>query len=304
VSLTISGVFGPVVTTFQAGTGELDLAGFAKNLRAHLEAGMHGIVVAGSTGEAALLDERERASLVETAREIIPRDKLLIVGTGAESTRAAQRQTRLAADRGADAVLVVAPHYYGAKAMSSVALRAHYTAIADASPVPMVLYNIPKYMHFSLAPQLVSELAQHANIVGIKDSSGDLELLAGYLKAQSDRFTVLTGNGSTFKQALAMGARGGILAVSLFATGLSVDIYTAITEGGPEGAVTADQAQQRLTPLSGRIVGDMGVPGVKAALDRLGLVGGPPRSPLLPLGAPELAQVAELLRAAELSLAA
>jgi len=290
VSLTLQGVLGPVVTTFEAKSGELDRTAFAANIRAHLDAGMHGVVVCGSTGEAAFLDERERIALVEAARDAVPNDKRLIAGTGAESTRMAVRYTRLAAERGADAVLVVAPHYYGAKA----ALRDHYTAIADESPVPVVLYNIPKYMHFSLAPQLVAELAQHENIIGIKDSSGDLELLAGYLKAQSERFTVLTGNGSTFKRALELGARGGILAVALFAASLSLEIYDSMSE----------QAQERLAPLASRIVGEMGVAGVKAALDRVGLVGGPVRAPLAALSAAELAQVTELLRVAELSLAA
>jgi len=290
VSLTLQGVLGPVVTNFTA-SGELDRTAFADNIRAHLDAGMTGVVVAGSTGEAALLDEKERASLVEVARYSVPSDKRLIVGTGAESTRTAQQLTRRAAERGADAVLVVAPHYYGAK---PVALRDHYVAIADNSPVPVILYTIPKYMHFALPPQLVAELAQHENIVGIKDSSGDLEILAGYLKAQSDGFTVLTGNGSTFKRALELGARGGILAVSLFAAGLALEVYTSRSQ----------PAQDRLAPLSSRIVGDMGVAGVKAALDRVGLIGGPVRSPLAPLGDAELAQVAELLRVAELSLAA
>ena len=290
MSLTLQGVLGPVVTNFTS-SGELDRTAFADNIRAHFDAGMTGVVVAGSTGEAALLDEKERASLVEVARYSVPSDKRLIVGTGAESTRTAQQLTRRAAERGADAVLVVAPHYYGARA---VALRDHYMAIADNSPVPVILYTIPKYMHFPLPPQLVAELAQHENIVGIKDSSGDLEILGGYLKAQSDGFTVLTGNGSTFKRALELGARGGILAVSLFAAGLALEVYTSRSQ----------PAQDRLAPLSSRIVGDMGVAGVKAALDRVGLIGGPVRSPLAPLGDAELTQVAELLRVAELSLAA
>lgn len=297
----LKGVLGPLVTNFDSSTGDVDREAFAANVKAHLDAGMTGVVVSGSTGEAALLDERERLTLVETAREIVPRERLLIVGTGAESTRTAQRQTRLAAERGADAALVVAPHYYGAKAMGVAALRAHYTAIADASPIPVVLYNIPKYMHFALPSQVVGELARHGNIVGIKDSSGDLDLLAGYLAAQSETFTVLTGNGGTFKRALELGARGGILAVALFATSLALDVYVAMSSNDSAGA---DQAQQRLTPLSNRIVGELGVPGVKAALDRVGLRGGPVRSPLLPLGGAELAQVTELLRVAELSLAA
>jgi len=290
VSLTLQGVLGPAVTTF-ASSGELDRTAFAENIRAHLDAGMSGVVVTGSTGEAALLDEKERSSLVEVARYSVPGDRRLIVGTGAESTRTTQRLTKLAAERGADAVLVVAPHYYGPKV---VTLRDHYAAIADTSPVPVILYNIPKYMHFALPPQLVAELAAHENIVGIKDSSGDLELLAGYLKAQSERFAVLVGNGSAFKRALELGARGGILAVGLFAVGLALDVYTSRSQ----------QAQDRLTPLSSRIVGEMGVAGVKAALDRVGLAGGMVRPPLQPLGAAELAEVTELLRVAELSLAA
>lgn len=290
MSLTLKGVLGPVVTTFQE-SGELDRTGFEENIRNHLDAGMAGVVVTGSTGEAALLDEKERGSLVEVARHAVPSDRRLIVGTGTESTRVTQRLTRIAAERGADAVLVVGPHYYGQKA---VALRDHYTAIADASPVPVILYSIPKYMHFALSPQLVAELARHENIIGIKDSSGDLELLAGYLKAQSENFTVLTGNGSTFQRALEMGARAGILAVSLFASSLAIEVFET----------RSAQVQERLTPLSARIVSEMGIAGVKAALDRVGLVGGPVRSPLTPLGAAGLAEVTELLRVAELSLAA
>lgn len=301
MSLTLKGVLGPVVTTFQASSGDVDTEGFARNVRAHLDAGMNGIVVCGSTGEAALLDERERMTLVEAARKQIPRDRLLIVGTGAESTRTAQRYTRLAAEGGADAVLVVAPHYYGAKAMTHAALSAHYTAIADTSPVPLILYNIPKYMHFALPPALVAELAQHENIIGIKDSSGDLDLLAGYLEAQSKSFSVLTGNGTTFKRALEMGARGGILAVGLFATSLALEVYAAMSQGTGD---SVDQVQERLGTLSTRIVSELGVPGVKAALDRVGLTGGRVRPPLVPLAGEDVGRIAELLRQAELSLAA
>ena len=301
MSLTLKGVLGPVVTTFQSPSGDVDTEGFARNVRAHIDAGMHGIVVTGSTGEAALLDERERMTLVDVARKQIPGERLLVVGTGAESTRTAQRYTKLAAEHGADAVLVVAPHYYGAKAMTHAALAAHYTEIADTSPVPVVLYNIPKYMHFSLPPVLVAELARHENVIGIKDSSGDLDLLSGYLKAQSESFSVLTGNGGTFQRALQMGARGGILAVGLFATSLALEVYSAMSEGSRTGV---DQVQERLGTLSTRIVSELGVPGVKAALDRIGLRGGPVRLPLQPLASEEVGRIAELLRQAELSLAA
>src|SRR5262245_23387186 len=298
----LQGVFAPVVTTFDQYTEELDLDAFAANARAHLAAGLDGLVVTGSTGEAALLDGAERAQLVETARGIVPSDKLLIVGTGAESTRTCLHQTREAAKRGADAVLVVAPHYYGA-AMTGDALRTHYTRVADESPVPVVLYSIPKYMHFPIPPTLVAELARHQNIIGIKDSSGQRDLLAAYLEAQSATFSVLTGNAGLFHHSVASGARGGILAIALFAGGLSLDVYAAVRSGNDDAATAA---QARLTPLGAKIIGELGVPGVKAAMDRVGggLHGGPVRSPLQPLSVEQREAVNELLRSAELATAA
>jgi 4-hydroxy-2-oxoglutarate aldolase len=291
-----SGVFAPVVTTFYSESGDADLASFAANIRAHLAAGLHGIVVTGSTGEAALLDWDERAALVETAREMVPPDRRLIVGTGAESTRACLTLTRDAAARGADAVLVVAPHYYGA-AMTEAALSNHYHAVADGSPVPVLLYNIPKYMHFAIPASLVAELAQHENVIGIKDSSGNRELFATYMPAQSPKFSVLNGNAQMWHHALTVGSRGGILATALFAAALTLEIYDVARRGDHEGAAAA---QSRLTPLGAKIVGEMGVAGVKAAMDRVGLAGGPVRSPLLPLDGAQRATVAELISAAEL----
>jgi 4-hydroxy-2-oxoglutarate aldolase len=293
----LKGVFAPVVTTFYSETGELDVASFAANCRAHLAAGLHGIVTNGSTGEAALLDAAERSALIDAAREAVPADKWLIAGTGAESTRTCLQYTRDAASRGADAVLVVAPHYYGT-AMTARALMQHYWRIAEESPVPVVLYNIPKYMHFTLAPALVAELAAHQNVIGIKDSSGNRELFASYMNVQSPSFAVLTGNAPMFHHALETGAPGGILAVALFAAGLSLEIYEAAMSGDA-GAATA--AQARMTPLGAKIVGELGVAGVKAAMDRVGLVGGPVRSPLVGLDAEQGEIVEELLRSAELA---
>ena len=296
----LQGVFAPVITTFYPQGGELDVASFAANIRSHVAAGLHGIVVAGSTGEAALLDANERAAMVDVAREMVPRDRTLIVGTGAESTRTCLQLTRDAAARGADAVLVVAPHYYGT-AMTGTALSLHYRRIADSSPVPVVLYNIPKYMHFALAPGLVSELSLHQNVIGIKDSSGDRSLLSAYLNAESDDFAVLTGNAGIFRHALKAGARGGILAVALFAAALSLEVYDATQRGDDE---TADAAQARLSPLGASIVAELGVAGVKAAMDHVGLIGGPVRSPLVPLDEQGTTQVAEVLRSAELATVA
>lgn len=296
----LSGVLAPVVSTFDPESGDLAPVAFRANVRAHLAAGVHGIVIAGSTGEAALLDERERQQLMDWARPLIPDDKWLIVGVGAESTRLSIQRCVDASERGADAVLVVAPHYYGAQ-MTSEALATHFRTVADRSPLPVVLYNIPKYTHFALDPGLVLELSAHQNIIGLKDSAGDLKQLGAYLAAQSPRFSVLTGAGGSLYPALEMGARGGILAVSLFAAELSAGIYSAFAQGDTR---RAGRLQERLQPLNKSIVAGLGVPGVKAALDLVGLAGGAVRGPLLQLRASEREEVAALLRAAELHRAA
>ena len=297
--IALRGILAPVVSPFD-GRGDVDLDGFASNVRAHVSAGACGIVVTGSTGEAAMLDDAERNALVSRARRELPDGCTLLAGTGAESTRATIARSRAAADRGADAVLVVAPHYYG-EAMTPDALLSHYHQVADASPIPVLLYTIPKYMHFALPPEVVAQLVSHENIVGMKDSSGDATLLARYLELQSDSFHVLTGSGVLFGEALRMGAHGGILAVSLFAPELSFDVWRA-REVGDQAAVV--RAQEVLAPLAAKIVGSMGVAGVKAAMDSVGLTGGAPRSPLRPLSAPARAMLADLLRSAALAPAA
>lgn len=287
----LSGIFAPVVTPFHAGSEDLDLEGFARNVRAHIAAGLSGVVVAGSTGEAALLAEQERTALISSAREHAPSEHMVIAGCGGESTRQTIARTRAAHEAGADAVLVVAPHYY-ANAMTEEVLRKHYLRVADESPRPVILYNIPKYMHFALSAELVAELATHRNIIGIKDSSGVIDMLRGFLRAQNDTFSVLTGSGSGLQAGLESGARGGILAVSLFAPGFALEVLRA-QRAGDTSALTA--AQARLTPMANVIVAKLGVPGVKHAMDVVGHVGGVPRMPLLPLGEAERAEVVAAL---------
>lgn len=276
----LAGILAPVTTPFVARTLDVDRGAFEANVQAFIASGLAGIVVSGSNGESPLLDDGERMQLVEWARPHVPADRWLVAGTGAESTRQAVRLARGAAERGADAVLVVAPHYFGAAAMTAEALTVHYRRIADESPIPVILYNIPKYMHYSFAPQLVHELSEHGNIRGIKDSSGDLALLATYLNSRTDEFAVLMGNAGLLAEGVRDGADGGILAVSMFAPELTLQVYQAALQRDP----VADKLQATLAPLGKEIVGAMGVPGVKCALDLIGLAGGSPRLPLLPLG--------------------
>lgn len=286
------GVMGPMVTPFTADES-LDMAGFEANVRAHMSAGLHGVLVAGSTGEAALLGDDERRRLIEAARKLVPADRTLLAGTGAESTRHCVARCRDAASSGADAVLVVSPHYYSSS-MTPAALKAHFTRVADESPLPVLLYNIPKYAHFRLEPDLIAELSTHPNIAGMKDSAGDMTFFARYVESQSDTFDVLTGHGGTFATALSLGARGGILAVALFAAELALEVWQAHGEGR---IADAEAAQKPLVAMAAEIVARMGVPGVKAALDRVGLNGGHVRLPLLPTPSADLALINELLRA-------
>ena len=287
----LTGIFGPVVTTFEETSGELASGSFRANIKAYMAAGLAGVLVAGSTGEAALLDEDERLRITELARALIPDDRWLLVGTGAESTRDCVRRTKDAAERGADAVLVLPPHYYGA-AMTDDALWAHYSRVADESPVPVMLYNMPKYTHLQLGSKLVHALAEHPNIFGIKDSSGDTTQLRAYLEAQGDHFTVLTGHAGTLLDAIGYGARGAILAVALFAAPLVFDLMDAIARGD---GVEATEIQARVRSIAKEIVAELGPPGIKVAMDLVGLAGGPPRAPLRPLGAGERERLATLL---------
>jgi 4-hydroxy-2-oxoglutarate aldolase len=294
--MKLSGIYAPIVTPFEA-SGDIDASAAASNCRTLIAAGLDGIVVAGSTGEAPLLDERERETLLASVRGAT-QGKQVLMGIGAESTRQTITRAKAAASGGADAVLCVAPHYFGGAAMTEAALKAHYVAVADASPVPVVLYSIPKYMHFALSASLVAELAQHRNIAGIKDSSGDMAILTGYMPAQSDSFTVLTGNGGQFLNGLRAGVRGGILAVSIFAPTLSRTVFDSHVAGN---AAAADAAQELLAPLAMEIVGRLGIPGVKAASDLVGLAGGTVRMPLVDLDAAGKARVTALLEQAHVS---
>jgi 4-hydroxy-2-oxoglutarate aldolase len=289
----VGGIIAPVVTPFDPSGESLDIEGFRSNLRAHVEAGLSGIVVAGSTGEAPLLSESERADLFEQARAVVPRDRWLIAGIGAESTQLTIARARTAGEAGVDAVLVVAPHYYP-QSGTAEALLGHYSRIADKSPVPLLLYNIPQYMHYNLPAAVVERLAQHANIVGMKDSGGDLTVLGGFLRAQSPKFSVLTGSASILQSALAAGVRGGILGVAVFAPALTLALVEAVRSGRASDAAAL---QAQLIPLGGEIVAAFGPAGVKAACDATGLRGGPPRSPLQPLDTESVARIARLVQA-------
>jgi 4-hydroxy-2-oxoglutarate aldolase len=291
----LRGVLVPVTTPFDAASGDPAPVPLREHARAVLAAGVDGIVAAGSTGEASLLSESEFADVVEWLRDVVPEERLLVVGTGRESTRAAIEACRVAGENGADAVLVRPPSYYGSS-LSATALEAHFRGVADASPVPVLLYNMPKYCHVALSDRLLAALADHPRIVGAKDSSGDLKNFAAYREA-APRWAHFMGSGSHLYGAMELGAVGGILAIANVATELALEVWRSWERGD---RAAAGAAQERLAPLNKLVVGELGVPGVKAAMDLVGRPGGPLRPPLADLAPKERERIAAALQVAGL----
>lgn len=296
--MNLDGIFLPITTPFDPASGEIDLEALTANLGRWCEQPIAGVVVAGSTGEQPLLDEDELTALVARAARARADGMALIVGTGAESTRATILRSERMAAEGADAVLVKPPSYYRGR-MSPEALRTFFRDVADASPVPVILYHVPKFVPVDVVPELAGELARHPNIVGIKDSSGDIHNLGAVCEAVGDRAAVVVGAGTLLYPGLEIGARGGIIAVGLLAAAAACDLYRAFGEGR---SAEAGRLQEKIGPLHKAVVAGTGVPGIKYALDRIGLVGGPPRLPLLPPTDGERTAIDAALEAAGLVL--
>ena len=295
--LNLEGTFLPVTTPFDSVTGDVDYAAFGANLRRWFGSPIRGILIGGSTGESVFLDEGERAKLIEEARAVIPDEALVIAGTGSEATRHAIQLTQQAAAAGADTVLVSPPAYFKG-AMTQETLTSHYRAVADASPVPVLIYQVPlRLSTIEFSTDLVATLSDHPNIIGIKDSRGEIDLLVELVQQSVDGFQVLTGNGSVLYPALGIGAVGGIVAVGLMAADHAANISVAFREGRLE---EAERLQEQIATVNQSIVGGMGVPGIKAALDLLGFSGGFPRPPLAPVSELGIEEVKGILEAADL----
>lgn len=296
-TLSLRGIHIPFPTPFDAG-GELDLRAVAANVGRWNQTGVSGYVALGSTGERVHLDERERLAVVEAAREAVPPESAFVVGVGEQGTRATIADARRMAGAGADALLVLTPHFYRG-AMNADALSAHFAAVADASPVPVILYNIPQNTGVTLAPDVVTRLAAHENICGIKDSSGDVLALTETLRLtieRADDFVVMTGHGGALYASLCAGAPGAILAVAAVAPELCVALYEACRAGEYE---RARALQRRLAPLAAAVTTRFGIGGLKAALELLGYAGGTVRAPLRAPDEGARSELARLLAEAE-----
>ncbi len=274
----LKGIIPPMVTPFDA-NGDIVYADFESNLDRYLEAGVTGYLVLGSNGEAVYLDHDEKLRLVEVARKRIPDSMMLLAGTGLESTRATIELTREAAERGIDGVLVKNPSYYKSR-MDRDAYLAHFTAVADASPVPVVLYNVPMFTGISMAADVVIELSRHPNIHGLKESAGNVQLISEVVwSAPSDAFSVLAGSAQTLYPNMMAGARGGIVALACAAPAEMLALYSSVCDGDYSRAA---RLQRILAPSAVAVTAKYGVAGLKAAMETCGFRSGLPRRPLLP----------------------
>ncbi len=299
MALDLRGVFPPLTTPFAA-DGSVSLAGLRHNISRYNSSGVAGFVALGSTGESVLLSRDEADSVLACVKEAAGPGKITIAGTGAESTAETIARTRRAAELGYAAALVMTPYYYKPQYKSAVLVE-HFRRVADASPIPVLLYSVPQFTGISLEAAEVAALAQHPNIIGIKDSSGNVQRVSEMIAAAPDSFQVLTGSASTVHPSLVAGARGTILALACVLPELCVELFTA-AQGGQQDR--ARKLQRVLLPASTSIVAAYGPPGVKCAMDIRGFRGGPPRLPLQPLAETARRQVEQILAAVTGAVAA
>jgi 4-hydroxy-2-oxoglutarate aldolase len=293
----LRGVFAPIPTPFEPASGELAWDRLAENVARWNRTSLAGLVVLGSNGEFVLLEESEKEALVARTRELAAPAKAVVAGTGCESTQATIRLTRACARAGADAVLVVTPHYYKGS-MTDQALERYYLDVAEASPAPVLLYNMPRNTGLNLSPALVARLARHPNITGVKDSGGDIAQIAEIIRLVPPSFRVFAGSAGFFLATLALGGAGGTLATANIAPDECCAIQDLWESGRHE---EARGLQFRLLPPNRAVTARWGIPGLKAAMDLLGWYGGPPRPPLLPLSETERAELRVILAEAGLA---
>jgi len=293
--MQIVGVYPPIATPFDE-RGGLNRGALADNVARWNDTGLDGYVVAGSNGESVLLTDDEVVQAVRTVRDAALDDMRVIAGTGRQSTAATIRLTNLVADAGASVALVMNPYFFSGQ-LDSAALERHYEAVADASSIPILVYNVPKFTHLNVSASVIANLAGHERIIGVKDSAGDIAQIIDLVRLCPAGFSILVGNGPAFLSGLQVGASGGVLALANAAPRECVQVYKSVQQGRD---AVAREIHLRMMPVGRAVTADYGVPGLKAALDLLGYYGGAPRAPLLSLGGEQRRALAGILREAGL----
>lgn len=274
--MDLRGVYPPIPTPFSGVEENIDCAALASNVDRWLTTGIRGLVVLGSNGEAPLLDDRESDTVIDTVRGRVSDSRLVIAGTGRESTKAAVAASQRASELGVDAVLVRTPSIFKAQTTDQAFID-HYTAIAEGSQAPVILYNFTALTGVTLPIEVVVALAEHPNIVGMKESGPDIGYVSALVDQTPDDFSVLVGSAPTFYASLMSGAAGGILALAVIVPNECVELFDLVRSCQYE---PARELQRRLTPLAKLVTRVYGISGLKAALDLVGYVGGDPRFPL------------------------
>jgi 4-hydroxy-2-oxoglutarate aldolase len=290
----LRGIFPPIPTPFADGKVAYDQ--LADNIARWNKTGLKGYVAFGSNGEYVYLSEEEKLEVVKTVVQSAAPAMKVIAGTGCESTRQTIQLTNACARLGAHAALVVTPFYYGAR-MNEAALWRHFTTVADQTDIPILIYNVTKFTNINVGVGLVARLSRHPNIIGIKDSNGNVSSLGEMVAAVDQDFSVLVGTAGALFGALTLGAVGGVLALANVAPEACVRIQQLVQQGDIE---EAGRLQIRMLPVNTAVTATYGVPGLKAALDMLGFFGGDPRPPLLPASESERGEIREILKKAGL----
>lgn len=295
--MTLAAVFPPMITPFTG--GEVDGRAIGWNVERWMRAGLGGVVALGTNGEAALLGDDEADRVLEAVRGAVPSGRLVIAGTGRESTRATIAATRRASELGADLALVRTPSFFRSQMTPPVLVR-HFETVADASPIPLLLYNFPGQTGVNFSAETVATLAAHPNIAGMKETGTDAAQLAGFVDATaSSTFSVLVGAAPGFYPGLCVGAVGAIVAVACVLPELCVRLHTLAVDGRH---AEARALQRLLTPLGRMVTTTYGVPGLKAAMDVGGFRGGEPRAPLIPVSPGVMDEIrAEVARVLEVA---
>jgi 4-hydroxy-2-oxoglutarate aldolase len=275
--IDVAGLY-PALTTPFASDGSVSVADIKHNIARYHSTGLRGYVVMGSTGESMLISDHEWETVLTAVKESAAAGMRLMAGTGAESTAETIEKCRRAAQLGYEVALVKTPHYYKPAYKPDV-LIAHYRRVADASPIPVLLYSVPVFTGITLEAPEIGVLAQHPNIIGIKDSSGHVLRVVETMAVVPPAFQILVGAPPTLLPSIMVGARGGIIALASALPELCVALYEASRKGHVE---KARDLQIMLLKASNAIIGEAGIPGIKFVMDQRGYRGGLPRLPLQP----------------------
>ncbi|KAL9983525.1 hypothetical protein ACROYT_G005711 [Oculina patagonica] len=291
-SLDLSGIFPPIVTPFEDNE-EVSYGKLTENFSKWNDIPFRGYVVQGSNGEYAFMRPEEKIELVRKVRELAPKDKLVLAGSGCEATRDTIEMTNKMAEAGADAALVITPCYYK-NGMTSEALEKHFTQVADSSPIPVILYSVPANTGIDMPADCIIKLSSHPNIIALKDSGGDITKI-GYVihKTTGNNFQVLAGSASFLFASYCLGAVGGVCALANVLGREVCKLHELHKHGKME---EAKLLQHKLILPNTVVTKTFGVPGLKKSMEFFGYYGGPTRSPLQPLKDPQIAELREIFK--------